>query len=255
MRPMLLGVLFATLTASNLTAEPIDLRSPATQKLEPALRTELARLDQAIVANPADVQLYSRRGDVHFFLADFPRALADYQKMVELDPEVLALHWRLGLAQFYAGKYEDSAKQFERYFELDQSDRENGIWRFYAQVRLHGLEQARQQLLPYEKPDRAPLPDIYDLCAGKLTAAELEARLKGEDLPAQELAKREFYGHLYLGLDYAIKKEDQLARTHLERAIASEWARSSGYGPGYMWQIARLQYDLLTKAPPPNPTP
>ncbi|MFV0446741.1 MAG: tetratricopeptide repeat protein [Planctomycetaceae bacterium] len=221
-----------------------------TTKLRPALEQRLEALNARLAQGPADVQFYSQRGDVHFFLGKFPAALADYDKMLELDPSLLALHWRRGLAQFYVGQYSESAKQFERYFEQDQSDRENGIWRFYAQVRELGLDEARRKLLPYDQPDRAPLPDIYDLCRGTLTAAVLESRLTGEGLSASELAKREFYGHLYLGLDYAVKDQPEPARQHLDRALASDWAQSSGYGPNYMWHIARLQRDLLSQEAP-----
>ena len=111
-------------------------------------------------------------------------------RMVEIDPSVLPLHWRRGLALYYVGRYEDSAKQFERYFEQDKSDRENGIWRFYAQTKQYGIEEARRRLLPYVQPDRAPLPDVYDLCAGKLTVLKLEERLSPSGLPAAEQAKR-----------------------------------------------------------------
>lgn len=214
------------------------------------LRTQLAAVDARIAQSPDDLDLYSRRGDLHFFLADFKSALADYDRMVALDPQVLALHWRRGLALYYVGQYEESAKQFERYYELDQSDRENGIWRFYAQVKQLGLEEARKQLLPYEKPDRAPLPEIYDLCAGKLTAAEFEQRLATPPPDAARQPQRDFYGHLYLGLDYALQNHPLEARKHLEQALASEWAQNSGYGPQYMWQIARLERDRL---PPPQP--
>jgi lipoprotein NlpI len=241
-------VLFVLLTAAGADDAAKSL-SPQSQKVRPALQERLKKLDAAEKAGPQEVQFYSQRGDVHFFLGEFPAALADYDKMVELDPTVLTLHWRRGLAQYYVGQYEESARQFERYFEQDQSDRENGIWRFYAQVKQHGLEEARQRLLPYEKPDRAPLPDVYDLCAGKLTAEELEARLQADGQPAAELAKREFYGHLYLGLDYAIKNQPEPAQKHLEKALASEWAQNSGYGPNYMWQTARLQWDLLAEKP------
>jgi len=242
---LLTGIVgFQSLRADDAPSNTSDETSQLQTQLQ-ALRT---RLDQEIADQPDNLQLYSQRGDVHFFLADFGKALADYDKMVELKPEVLALHWRRGLAQYYVGQYEESARQFERYFEQDKSDRENGIWRFYAQARQFGLEEARKRLLPYEQPDRAPLPAIYDLCAGKITAAELEAQLTGDDLSPTEAAKREFYGHLYLGLDYAIKNQPDQARPHLDKAVASDWAKTSGYGPNYMWQIARLQRDLLPPA-------
>jgi lipoprotein NlpI len=228
-------------------APPVSERTAAIRKqLEP----KLAALNGQIAQTPDTLDLYSRRGDVHFFLADFPKALADYNQMVALDRDVLPLHWRRGLALYYIGEYDESAKQFERYYEHDQSDRENGIWRFYAHAKKYGLAEARKKLLPYEKPDRAPLPDIYDLCAGKLTAAEFEQKLAEPNPDPARNPQRDFYGHLYLGLDYALQNHPVEARKHLEQALSSEWAQASGYGPNYMWQIARLELDRLPAAKP-----
>ena len=52
-------------------------------------KESVARLTQAIEASPTTVDLYSQRGDVRFFLADFAAAASDYDKMVELDSELL----------------------------------------------------------------------------------------------------------------------------------------------------------------------
>lgn len=226
---------------------------PADADLRTRLQAQLTAVEADIARSPDELNLYSRRGDLHFFLADFPKALADYDRMVLLDPSVLPLHWRRGLALYYVGQYEESARQFERYYELDQSDRENGIWRFYAQVRQLGLDEARQRLLTYEKPDRAPLPDVYDLCAGKLTAAEFETRLAAPQPAAEREPQRQFYGHLYLGLDHVLQNRPAEARQHLQQALASEWARSAGYGPNYMWHIARLEIERLPAANPAAP--
>ncbi len=204
---------------------------------------DVSQLTELIQSNPDSVSLYSRRGDAHFFLADFPKALADYEKMAELQPRLGPRHWRRGLAWYYVGEWDKSARQFEQYFDTDKVDRENGIWRFYAQTRKLGISQARENLLPYERPDREPLEDVYRLCQGTMTPDELLEKIERADLTPGERAKREFYAELYVGLDYALKDEPAKALPHLERALASQWAPQAGYGPHYMWQIARLERD------------
>jgi lipoprotein NlpI len=231
--------------------EPLSAEERA--QLARRLDREIARLSEALAANPDDrtaQRLYSQRGDAYFFRARFPEALADYEQLSRLNPELEPFHWRRGLAYYYTGRYADAARQFERYFEHDQSDRENGIWRFYAQAREHGLEAARRTMLPYEKPDRALLPEVYRLCAGTLSAAELEQKINAEDVPEAERQARQFYGNLYLGLDYVLKGETEPARRHLARAVASRWPQQAGYGPQYMWHVARLELERL---PAPQP--
>lgn len=237
---------------SGLPADE-PLTAAEREQLAQRLDQEIARLTEVLAANPNDLtaqRLYSQRGDAYFFRARFQEALADYEQLARLNPELEPFHWRRGLAYYYTGRYADAARQFERYFEHDQSDRENGIWRFYAQVRQHGWEAARRMMLPYEKPDRALLPEVYKLCAGTLSAAELEQKINAEDVPEAERLARQFYGNLYLGLDYVLKGETEPARRHLSRAVASRWPRQAGYGPQYMWHVARLELERL---PAPQP--
>src|SRR5204863_5187651 len=126
---------------------------------------------------PEDVDLYSRRGDANFFRGKFAEAVADYEKMVELKPDLDASHWRKGIACFYAQRYKDAAHQFEIYHSFDNVDRENGIWRFLSQAKSMGLTEARKGLLQYKKDDREPFPDVYRMFAGEMTGAQVLQRI------------------------------------------------------------------------------
>src|SRR6476619_6964603 len=53
----------------------------------------------------------SRRGDAHFFLGDPVGALVDFDWQITVDPASAAGHWRRGIALYFAGRFEDSAKQ------------------------------------------------------------------------------------------------------------------------------------------------
>ena len=59
---------------------------------------DLKELDTALATSPDAVPLLSQRGDRHLFLGHFPQAVADYERMIAIDPAQDAPHWRLGIA-------------------------------------------------------------------------------------------------------------------------------------------------------------
>jgi lipoprotein NlpI len=60
-----------------------------------------------------------------------------------------------------------------------------------------------------------------------------------------ERKKREFYAELYIGLHLSVLKQDQQALGHLANAAANTWAQNAGYGPHYMWRVAKLHLEQL----------
>ncbi|MBW3542509.1 MAG: hypothetical protein KY476_19780 [Planctomycetes bacterium] len=199
---------------------------------------------------PRDVALFSRRGDAYFFLGRFKDAVADYERMVELDASLAAEHWRRGIAYFYAGRHKDAARQFELYHSYDDVDRENGIWRYLSQVKAYGREKARKELLKYEKTDREPFPAVYRLFAGETTADEILQDIEAARLNDAEREQRLFYANLYIGLNHAVEDRPQEAAVHLRRATANRWASDpkAGYGPHYMWHVGRMHLEKLLEA-------
>lgn len=189
----------------------------------------------------------SARGDAYFKLGRFAEAVADYDKMVELEPGLDAGHWRRGIAWFYAGQFEKAAGQFERYHSFDNVDRENGIWRYFSQRRAFGKEKAQEGLLRYEKDDREPFPDVYALFQGKRTPEQILEKIDAAKIGDDDREARRFYAHLYIGLNFAVEDKPEQAIPHLRKAVANTWGPSAGYGPTYMWHVGRLQYDLLSQ--------
>jgi len=232
-------------TAGLQGAEPASSATIAVDR--EGWTARLAALAPQIEREPRRLALYSERGDLHFFLGDFPRAVQDYDRMVELDAEQDASHWRRGIALFYAGEYAKGAAQFERYHSFDQVDRENGIWRYLSQRKAHGLKTAREGLLKYEKDDREPFPDVYRLFAGTIEPAEVLERIETASVSEDEREKRRFYAELYIGLNEAVEGRDAEARKHLAKTVANTWGPKGGYGPHYMWQVGRLHLELLEK--------
>lgn len=214
------------------------------EKDQVSWQASITKLDEAIDAATEKVELYSRRGDAHFFLGHFKEAVADYDRMIELDPDRGASHWRRGIALFYAGKYKDAAAQFDRYHSFDNVDRENGIWRYLSHYRAFGKERARKELLKYEKDDREPFPSVYKLFAGEITPAEIMKQIDEAKLSPAEREKRLFYATLYIGLNDTVEGDPKKGQKYLEKMLPNTWGPDAGYGPHYMWQVGRLQWEL-----------
>lgn len=238
----------AGLADSLMAAEPVEhpLSRDVRERMEATLKEDVQRLSDEIAAKPS-VELYSRRGDALFFLSRFDESLADYEKMVELDPEVGPSHWRRGIARFYAGKFEAAAKQFEEYHSFDDVDRENGIWRYFSQYKAYGPQKAREGLLKYRKDDREPFPSVYRLFSGEMKPDEILSRIRAAEIADDEREKRLFYAELYVGLNEALEGRDESARTHLKAATANKWGPTAGYGPRYMWHTGRIHFERLNQ--------
>ena len=216
-------------------------------ELTKSLQKSLDDATDLIRQNPKSLRAYSQRGDAHFFLGQMSEAVTDYDRMIELDENERASHWRRGIALFYARRYEDAAAQFESYHSFDQIDRENGIWRYLSQHRAIGRDKAREGLLKYQKDDREPFPAVYKLFAGTMTPDQILDQIAQADISKSEREKRLFYAHLYIGLNHAVENEVEPARKHLAEATRNTWGPTAGYGPHYMWHVARLHEALLRK--------
>ena len=208
---------------------------------------EISQLTAQIEKSQKAVDLHSRRGDAFFFRGKFSEAVADYEKVVELQPDRDTSFWQKGIAYFYAKRYKDAAKQFEIYHSFDNVDRENGIWRYLSQTKALGRDKAREGLLKYEKDDREPFPDVYRLFAGEITGDDLLEKINEAKITPQQRQQRLFYAELYVGLNEFVEGRLESAETHLAAAVKNEWGAKAGGGPGHMWHVARVHRDLLAE--------
>lgn len=241
MKTLIAAVATVLLLASAQAAEPIvwpEWRAPMLADFTDNLK----QLDTALQKSPESISLLSRRGDMHIFLGKFPEAVADYERMITLDPSQDAPHWRLGIAYYFTGQFAKSAKQFAKYHDYDGRDRENGIWKFLAQEKVDGLEKARAEMLAYSQFDREPFPSLYEMFAGKKSPDDILAEIATKGL--QDEPSVVFFGNYYAGLDEAILGRKDRALQLLEKAALQPQARTGG-GQGYMWQVARLHWERL----------
>ncbi|WP_417385672.1 tetratricopeptide repeat protein [Gimesia sp.] len=232
---------------TNYADEPSarsDTRQEAAQ-LKLKLQQQIEQLSDQIQQTPGETALYSRRGDAYFFNGNFKAAVADYDKMVELNPSISASHWRRGIACYYAKQYTAAAKQFEIYHSFDNVDRENGIWRYFSQYKAKGAAAAQQGLLKYEKDDREPFPDLYRMFQGKTTPETVLKNIETAEIDAGERSKRYFYAYLYIGLNESLLGHQQQAQSYLKKSVANDWGPVAGFGPNYMWHTGRLELQLI----------
>ena len=233
------------LLAGRLGSTESDIAAPAWRApMIARFSDELKSCDAALAAKPDSLPDLSHRGDCHLFLGQFAEAVADFEKMIALDPAEDAPHWRLGIAYYFAGQYAKSARQFEKYHASDGHDRENGIWKFLAQAKMDGLEKARAEMLVYPAFDREPFPTLYEMFAGKRTPDDVLAEIDRKGLSNNESVA--FFGRYYAGLGEALLGHRDKALVLLRDAVGNPLPRSSG-GQGYMWQVARLHYERLLK--------
>ena len=238
---------FTFFAAAAISASEPPIPAVDRQKMLAEFSAEVSALDREIKENAREVALYSRRGDCHLFLARFADAIADFEKMIALDPAQDAPHWRLGIAYYFAGEFARSARQFEKYHTHDGRDRENGIWKFLGDVHVHGLDRARRTMLVYTRFDREPFPALYEMFAGRQTTAGFLADLETRQLTADPQVM--FFANYYAGLNEEILGRHASALALLRAAVASPWGRGTAERrPPYMWQVARLHYDVLTGA-------
>jgi lipoprotein NlpI len=242
---MVLGVL---LWLSLQAGEGHPLSEAERAALRKSFDEEIARSTTVLGVESKDEDALSRRGDARFFRGDFKGALADYDRMIELDPSQSAQHWRRGIVCFYLGEYAKAQAQFEAYHTHDDVDRENGIWRFLSQTKAVGLDRAREGLLKYKKDDREPFPAVYQLFAGGTTPDKILEGIRTSAIDEEARAGRLFYAHLYIGLDHAVGGRPEAAKASLREAVANRWARGAGFGPAWMWQVGRLHYEILAGA-------
>lgn len=201
----------------------------------------IADYDQALKLDAKLPIAWQRRGLVQFKAGNIKESIADFDKFIELEPKAKVSHWQRGISYYYAGMYKEGKEQFEGYQTFDDNDVENAVWRYLCMVPLVGKEKAQKDILKIAKDDRIPMQEVYDLFAGKAKPQDVMDAAKAGKPKEDELSKRLFYTHLYLGLYYHSEGDTKQALAHLDLA-ASKYAIGH-----YMWDVARVHRDILLK--------
>ena len=81
---------------------------------------------------------------------------------------------------------------------------------------------------------------IFDMFRGKIKPDDVLEVAKAGEPDANTLNRRLFYAHLYIGLFYEAAGKADLAKKHIAKAANHKIGH-------YMWDVARVHFDLLNK--------
>jgi lipoprotein NlpI len=194
-----------------------------------------ALLAAAVAAEPGP-DFYQRRGEEHFRAGRIAESIADFDKVIELQPASEPHHWQRGISHYYAGRFADGRRQFELHRTVNPHDVENAAWHYLCVARQQTPAAARQALIAIDtaRDRRIPMKEVYELYAGRGSAqAVLDA---AEQAPESRRSSALFYAHLYLGLHHEVHQRPDEAKRHLELA-ATKHAQDH-----YMGDVARVHW-------------
>lgn len=202
----------------------------------------VADYDKVIELEPkAATHIYSERGGMLFKAGKVTESLADFDALVKARPEVEPQLWQRGIAQYYAGKFEEGRKQFEVHQTVNHNDVENSAWHFLCNARANGLERARKEIIPIDGDGRVPMNEVHRMFKGELKVEDVLAAAKAGDPAPERLKKHLFYAHLYVGIYYEAIGENEKAKDFILKA-------ADGYDEeDYMVSVAKVHAARLKK--------
>ena len=197
-----------------------------------SLHSEMQRLTRRLEADPHNPTVYIQRGMVSFQLGDIAPAIADFDRAEHLNPALTPSLWQRGIAYYYAGRFEEGARQFEIDLTVNGHDVEETVWRYLCQAQTQGVPAARAGLLPVRHDPRPVMGWVYQLFAGTCAPEVMIAQHRDSG------RRDRFYSHLYVGLYCEAAREAERARHHITQAAEMQvWE-------DYMGWVARVHQRL-----------
>jgi lipoprotein NlpI len=179
------------------------------------------------------------RAVAQFEAGRFTESAAEFDRLANAVPGQAPYLWQRGIALYYAGRYDDCRRQFESHRSVNPGDVENAAWHFLCVARAESPAAARAALLPVESDPRVPMREIYQMLRGTLRPEQVLSA-------AGPQPEAQFYGHLYVGLYFEALDMKDRAREHITIAAADRFER---YG-GYMHRVTRVHLRTMTAARP-----
>lgn len=243
---LLLVALFLGGVANPLPAEETDQAeirrlmtavSAARQKHD--AKTAVDLLTQVLAKDKSLADVWRMRGQEQFKLARIKESIDDFDQFAKLQPRRARELWERGISYYYAGRFAEGRKQFEEYQTYHDADVENAAWWFLCTAKEQNVDKARAGLLKVREDSRIPLMTVFDLFAGKKTAADVLAAAQAGKPSAEELHLRMFYAELYLGLYHEATGDNRQAAEHMELA-AGKYKHQE-----YMGIVAQVHLKLM----------
>jgi lipoprotein NlpI len=160
-------------------------------------------------------------------------AVQGFDRAALLAPAEAPFMWQRGIAQYYAGQFNECARMFASHRTVNPDDVENAAWHFLCVARAESPEAARRQMLPVGPDGRVPMREVYRMFKGELTQAQV-MKAAGANASAQ------FFARLYIGLYLEAIGDRDGGRAQIEIAAEDRFARVGGY----MHDVARVHLKM-----------
>lgn len=161
--------------------------------------------------------------EADFAQGHLAEAIATYDRLATMVPEVAPLLWQRGIALYELGRYEACAQQFAAYFAVNRKDLENATWHFLCAARSSTPDAARTGLLDAGPDPRILRTEIYEMIRGRMSPDALMA-LADTSVPIVR-----FYAHFYIGYYLEATGHPAAARPHFAAAASPELTGDAGF--------------------------
>jgi len=101
----------------------------------------IADFNKAIELDPADAEGYYNRGTAYGAKGEYDKAIADFNKVIDLDPEYALAYGTRGLAYYYKGEYDKAIADYNK-VHLDAECARAYRTRGFAYTKLGEKEKA-----------------------------------------------------------------------------------------------------------------
>ena len=219
---------FAQSKASDTETSDADTREQmATLKVEAINKFRQGKFDEAIEVlqsqeNPNDSEAKELPLAMAFLLGEFYFANGQpeesalvFDRVLKRQPAIKPQLWQRGLALYYADRFSDGVDQFESHQTFNSQDVENAVWHMLCKAKISSVDEARKALIPIERDRRVPMPEVYELFAGR---GSVESVIQAAEASGRPGAI--YHGLLYVGLFHEMMGETEQSKAAIEKAVA-----------------------------------
>lgn len=150
-------------------------------------------------------------------------AVAKYDRLATMVPEVAPMLWQRGIALYELGRYAECAQQFASYFAVNRADLENATWHFLCAARSTTPAAALAGVLPAGSDPRILRSEVFAMIRGRMSPDALMA-LADTSVPIVR-----FYAHFYIGYYLEATGNATAARPHFAAAASPELSEEAGF--------------------------
>ena len=142
----------------------------------------IANYEEAIRLDPDDRWLHYMRGNANLGQGQYDDTIADYSKAIQLDPEFSEAYFWRGRAKHLLEQYDDAIADYDEATRLNSKFSEAHFWRGRAK---HSLEQYDDAIADYDEATRLDPNDLHayryrakaKMETGELTSAQPDLQL------------------------------------------------------------------------------